>query len=103
MNKTIYISEEEVDVLLDSLNQSKERLKEMIDKQKEIDNNMHKAWGGTSGDKAYETIKKHEKKYTLYLDALNIRIIFLEKVKKAYFSLDKKLDEIIDNNNKIEM
>ena len=102
MNKEIYLNEEEVNKTLEALKNKKERLKEIIDKQKNLNKRMHEAWKGTSGDKAFEMIKKHEDKYELYLNSIEIRINFLEKVMKTYIGFDNYLNKKIDENSNID-
>ena len=100
MNYKIYVNSEEIDKILASLRNILIRLEKTIDNQKNINSNMHNAWSGTTGDAAYDAMKKHEEKYTGYIAGLKKRIAFLEAVKNAYTELDinfiKKLEENIN-------
>ena len=102
MNREIYFNDEELNKIIESLNKKKDKLIEIIDKQKNMNEKMHMFWGGTSGDKAYEALKKHEKKYESYINAINIRIDFLEKVKRSYLNLDDYLNKKINDNGNID-
>ena len=103
MNKSIYLNEDEVNKILEKLIEKRKKLIELLETQKNIREKMHVSWSGTSGDKAYEAFKKHEKKYEIYLNAINKRIIFLERVKRAYINIDNYLNNKIDEKIKIEV
>ena len=99
MSKEIFLNEEEVNKTLESLKAKRDKLIEIIDNQKKINEKMFDSWGGTSGEKAYEKIKLHEKKYEMYINSINIRIEFLEKVKEAYIGFDNYINKKIDSNS----
>lgn len=103
MNYKINVNDEEIDKVLISLRSILDRLEKMVDGQKSINSNMHKTWRGTTGDASYDALKKHEDKYSIYIDGLEKRIEFLEAVKNAYFELDNNINKILDENSEIEM
>ena len=98
MDKEVFLNEDEIIKIIESLKSKKEKLNEIIEKQKVINKRMIESWGGTSGEKAYEKIKKHERKYELYMNSINVRIEFLEKVRNSYIGFDNYINQKINNN-----
>lgn len=103
MNYKIYVNDDEINKLLTKLQQVEKDMQEFISNQQLVNEKMHNQWSGTSGDKSYDTIVEHGKKYNLYLLGLKKRRVFLENVKNAYFELDDKLNKKLDENLNTEM
>lgn len=98
MNGKVYINSDQVNVVMQNINSIQKRLNDAIEKQKQLKEQMHKAWGGTTGDKAYEKLVKYEKKYDVYIRMLNKRIKFLEEVINSYQGWDDSINKKIDEN-----
>ncbi len=90
---TVQLSE-----ILQNITSLRNRLNTFVEKQNNIKKRMHDAWGGTSGDKAYEKLNKYEKKYDKYIKMLNKRIKFLKNIIETYSAWDNNISSEIDGN-----
>ncbi len=98
MNRNVFINTDQVDLIVQNINSIQSRLNETIEKQKDLKEKMHLAWGGTTGDKAYERLTKYETKYDAYINMLNKRIKFLQAVTSAYVDWDSLISKKVDEN-----
>ncbi len=103
MDHKIYVNDEGIDKVLTSLRSILNRLERMVDGQKNINSNMQKTWRGTTGEASYDALKKHEDKYSVYIDGLEKRIKFLEAIKNAYFELDNNINKKLEENSETEV
>jgi len=94
----IDLNEKEIDNALISLKSTRRRLAIAIEKQENLFKKLFICWGGTSGEKVQETLKKHAKRYEEYIKNLDNNIKYLESVRNAYRIADEGLSKKIDSN-----
>ena len=98
MDRREYINTDELQQIIQNLTSIKQRLTSFSDSQRALKENMHRAWNGTTGDKAYEKLNKYENKYNKYIKMINKRIRFLRYVIDQYTIWDNEINQKIDDN-----
>ena len=102
MNGNMYVNEQQLNIVIESLKQQRNSLKNALDKQINIIDEIKNYWTGTSGDKAYETLIKHKEKYASYVSSMDEKITFLENVRNAYKKLDTGFSNTLDSNTEMQ-
>ena len=98
MDRREYINTDGLQQIIQNLTSIKQRLTSFSDRQRSIKESMHRAWNGTTGDKAYEKLNKYEIKYNKYIKMINKRIRFLRYVIDQYTIWDNEINQKIDDN-----
>ena len=96
MEDIIDLKEKEITIALNSLKQNRNRLVTALNKQKELIKKLSYCWGGTNGEKVYDILVKHSKKYSGYISKLDKNIAYLESVRNSYRIADEGLYKKID-------
>lgn len=73
-------NKEEIKQVIISLKETRDKLALILSKQKEINKKIINNWGGSNGEKAYETLENHSSKYDTYLEQINKDIEHLESI-----------------------
>ena len=98
MDRREYINTDGLQQIIQNLTSIKQRLTSFSDSQRALKENMHRAWNGTTGDKAYEKLNKYENKYNKYIKMVNKRIRFLRYVIDQYTIWENEINQKIDDN-----
>lgn len=98
MDRKIFFDENKLIITINNLKNIRNRLKIELDNQNQNVKTMQYLWKGTTGEKAYDMLIRHNKKYEKYLNMVDKRILFLEKVKKLYKLSDNLTGNKIDDN-----
>ena len=102
MNGNMYVNEQQLNIVIESLKQQRNSLKNALDQQIKNIDEMKQYWTGTSGDKAYETLIHHKEKYASYINSMDEKITFLEQVRNSYKKLDIGISNTLDNNAEMQ-
>ena len=98
MDQNIAINSEVLESKIEQLKNQRDRIKDIFDIQEKTTKKMTESWGGTNGDLAYERLTKHNLKYEPWINEIDDRINFLQKIVDAYKNADTTINNKIDSN-----
>ena len=97
-NNGIYIDSSKLDNLIELFKSIKDKIKNVKESQISSTKNIKENWGGGVGEDISKELDDHIKVYESYVENIDKKIDFLEKVKEAYVNTDSQLDKKADNN-----
>ena len=98
MDQNIEVKTEILENKIALLKTERDKLADIFGVQKDTTEKMNESWGGTNGEKAQERLKKHYNKYETWIDKIDERIEFLQKIVDAYKNADNTINNKIDSN-----
>ena len=93
MQNSIYIDRKQLSEKVEKLRTEKEKMKSLFEK---INNDVTKIpdyWSGDSGEKTFEKLSKHRKKYESIINEIESYISFLEKMCSTYSTMDSAVEK----------
>lgn len=94
----IYIDSEKVNAKLEILRNQKQEIQNNFDNFKSQVEKLQECWTGNSGENAYNSLKKHEKKYEYIISRMDNLNTFLDNTNIAYNGADNELSKFIDES-----
>jgi uncharacterized protein YukE len=98
MDQNIAINTEVLENKIELLKSQRDRIKEVFDTQDKTTKKLPESWGGTNGEEAYERLTKHNLKYEPFINEIDERINFLQKIVDSYKKADVTISNKIDSN-----
>ena len=98
MDQNIEIDTNLMESKISLLKEQRDKIKEVFDTQEKTVKKLPDSFGGTNGEKAYEKLTKHNLKYEPWIDELDEKIEYLQKIVDAYKNADITINNKIDSN-----